>query len=133
VLGLLAEQGLAVLARDLVIIGVDFREGEEAVAVPAIIDERRLQRRLDPGYLGEIDVPLELLVLGGLEIKFLDPVPLTTATRVSSWWRASINMRIVIKSLHALTAPPWKGRRGRSNMDGRAANSGRALDVRVDG
>ena len=76
VLGLLAQQRLAVLARDLVIIGVDFGEGQEAVAVAAIIDERRLQRRFDPGYLGEIDIPLELLVLGGLEIKFLDPVSL---------------------------------------------------------
>ena len=48
VLGLLAEQRLAVLLGDLVIIGVDFAEGEEAVAIAAIIDERRLQRRLDP-------------------------------------------------------------------------------------
>ena len=75
-LGLLAEQGLAILARDLVIIGVDFGEGEEAVAVAAIIDERRLQRRFDPRHLGEIDIPLELLVLGGFEIKFLDPISL---------------------------------------------------------
>ncbi len=46
------------------------------MAVAAIIDERRLQRRLDPRHLGEIDIPLELLVLGGFEIKFLDPVSL---------------------------------------------------------
>ncbi len=51
-LGFLAEQGLAVLARDLVIIGVDFGEGQEAVAVAAIVDERRLKRRLDPRDLG---------------------------------------------------------------------------------
>ena len=76
VLGLLAQQRLAILLGDLVIIRVDFGEGEEAVAVAAIIDERRLQRRFDPGHLGEIDISLELLVLGGLEIKFLDPVSL---------------------------------------------------------
>ena len=52
VLGFLAEQRLAILLGDLVIIGMDFREGEEAVAVAAVIDERRLQRRFDPGNLG---------------------------------------------------------------------------------
>ncbi len=46
---------------------------EEAVAIAAIIDERRLERRLDPSYLGEINVTLELFMLFGLEIKFLDP------------------------------------------------------------
>ena len=53
---------------------MDFAEGQEAVAVSAVIDERRLKRRFDPGDLGEIDVSFELLVLGGLEIKFLDAV-----------------------------------------------------------
>ena len=75
-LGFLAQQGVAVGLGDLVIIGVDFAEGEEAVAIAAIVDERRLERRFDPGYLGEIDITFELLVLGGLEIKFLDPVSL---------------------------------------------------------
>ena len=75
-LRLLAQQRLAVLARDLVIVGMDFREGEEAVAVAAIVDERGLERRLDPRHLGEIDVALELLALGALEIKLLDPVSL---------------------------------------------------------
>ena len=49
---LLADQRLPVGHRDLVVIGMDFREGEEAVTVPAVIDERRLQRRLDPRNLG---------------------------------------------------------------------------------
>ena len=53
---------------------MDLAEREEAVAIAAIIDERRLERRFDPGHLGEIDIPLELLMLFGLEIKFLDPV-----------------------------------------------------------
>ena len=73
--GFFGEQRFAVFARDLVIIGVNFREGQEAVAVATIIHERRLQRRFNPGYLGEIDIALELLVLSALEIKFLDPVP----------------------------------------------------------
>ena len=74
VLGLLAKQRFAVGLGDLVIIGVDFAEGQEAVAIAAIIDERRLERRFDPGDLGEIDIAFELLVLGGFEVKLLDPV-----------------------------------------------------------
>jgi hypothetical protein len=70
------DQRLPVGDRDLVIIGVNFAEGEETVAVAAIIDECRLQRRLDPGYLGEIDISLELLALGGFEVELLNPVPL---------------------------------------------------------
>ena len=75
-LGFFAEQGIAVRLGDLVIIGVDFAEGEEAVAIAAVIDERRLQRRFDPGYFGKIDIAFELLVFGGLEIKLFDPVTL---------------------------------------------------------
>ena len=51
-LGFLAEQRVAIRLGDLVIIGVDFAEGQEAVAIAAIIDERRLERRFDPGDLG---------------------------------------------------------------------------------
>src|SRR3546814_12135880 len=36
---LFAQQRVPVFLRDLIIIGVDFRKGEEAVAVAAIIDE----------------------------------------------------------------------------------------------
>ncbi len=46
------------------------------MAIASIIDEGRLKRRLDPCDLGEIDIPFELFVLGGLEIKFFDPVSL---------------------------------------------------------
>ena len=46
------DQRLPVGDRDLVVVGMDFREGEEAVAVAAVVDEGRLQRRLDPGDLG---------------------------------------------------------------------------------
>ena len=75
-LGLFAQQRVAIGLGDLVIVGVDFAEGEEAVAIAAIVDERRLQRRFDPRHLGEIDISFELLVLRGFEIKFLDPVSL---------------------------------------------------------
>ena len=73
---LFAQQGFAIFLRNLVIIGVDFREGKKAVAIAAIIDEGSLQRRLDPGYLGEIDIALDLLPGCCLEIKFLNPVSL---------------------------------------------------------
>src|SRR3546814_17893841 len=72
--GLFAQQRFAVFLRDLVIVGVDFAEGQEAVTVAAIFDERRLQRRFDAGNLGQIDIALELLVLGRLEITLLDAV-----------------------------------------------------------
>ena len=74
VLGFLAKQGFAIGLGDLVIIGMDFAEGQKAVAIAAIVDERRLERRFYPGDLGEIDIPFELLVLGGFEVKLLDPV-----------------------------------------------------------
>jgi len=41
--GFLCQQGLAVLLRDLIVIGVNFAESEEAVTVPAEIDECSLQ------------------------------------------------------------------------------------------
>ncbi|HJZ20547.1 MAG TPA: hypothetical protein VJ226_06290 [Bradyrhizobium sp.] len=68
------DQRLAVGDRNLIIIGVDFAEGQEAVAVAAILDKGRLQRRFYPCDLGEIDVAAQLLALGGLEIKFLDAI-----------------------------------------------------------
>jgi hypothetical protein len=45
------------------------------VAVAAVIDERGLERRLHPRDLGQIDISLELLSLGRLEVKLLDSVP----------------------------------------------------------
>ena len=69
---LLGDQRLAVGLRDLVVVGVDLRERQEAVAVAAVVDERRLQRRLDPGDLGEVDVAGELPLVQGLKVEFLD-------------------------------------------------------------
>jgi hypothetical protein len=39
------EQREAVGGRDLVVVGVDLGEGEEAVAIAAVVDERRLDRK----------------------------------------------------------------------------------------
>jgi hypothetical protein len=68
------DQRLTVGDRDLIVVRVDFAERQEAVAVAAIFDERRLQRRFYARDLGEVDIAAELLALGGLEIKFFDAV-----------------------------------------------------------
>src|SRR5207237_1445204 len=68
-LGLLAQQRLPVGDRDLVVVGMDLVESEEAVAVAAVLDERRMQRRLNAGHLGEVDVPSKLLSALTLEIE----------------------------------------------------------------
>ena len=68
------DQRLSVGDRDLIIVGMNFAEGEEAVAVAAIFDEGRLQRRLYARDLGEVDIAAQLLALGGLEIKFFDAI-----------------------------------------------------------
>ena len=70
----LRDQRLPVGDRDLVVVGMDFRERQEAVAVAAVIDEGRLQRRFNPGDFGEIDVTAKLLAVSGLEVEFLDAV-----------------------------------------------------------
>ncbi|WP_271602881.1 hypothetical protein [Bradyrhizobium sp. CCBAU 45384] len=68
------DQRLPVGNRDLVIVGMDFAEGEEAVAVAAIFDEGGLERGFDPGDLGEVDISAQLLALRGLEVKLLDAI-----------------------------------------------------------
>jgi hypothetical protein len=73
---LFGEQGLAVGLRDLVVVGMDLAEGEEPVPVAAEVDESRLQRGFYTGNLGEIDVALDLLVLGRFEVELLNPVAL---------------------------------------------------------
>ena len=65
-------QAFAVGDRDLVIVRVDFAEGQKTVAIAPEIDERRLQRRFDPGYLCEVDIAGELPLVLGLEVEFLD-------------------------------------------------------------
>ncbi|WP_306768038.1 hypothetical protein [Bradyrhizobium sp. MOS002] len=68
------DQCLPVGNRDLVVVGMDFAEGEEAVAVAAIFDESGLERGFDSCDLGEVDIPAQLLALRGLEIKFFDAI-----------------------------------------------------------
>jgi len=68
------DQGLAIGDRNLIIVGMNFAEGQKAVAVAAVLDEGCLQRRLYAGDFGEIDVAAQLLALGGLEIKFFDAI-----------------------------------------------------------
>jgi hypothetical protein len=68
------DQRLTVGDRDLIVVRVDFAERQEAVAVAAIFDERRLQRRFYARDLGEINIAAQLLALGGLEIKFFDAI-----------------------------------------------------------
>ena len=57
-LGLQLDQALPVGDGDLVVVGVDFAEREEAVAAAAIFHESRLQRRLHADHFGEVDVSL---------------------------------------------------------------------------
>ena len=68
------DQRLPVGDRDLVVVGMDFAEGEEAVAVAAIFNEGGLERGFDPGDLGEVDIPAQLLALRGLEVKLFDAI-----------------------------------------------------------
>ncbi|HEY6834537.1 MAG TPA: hypothetical protein VI251_18850 [Pseudolabrys sp.] len=68
------DQRLPVGDRDLIIIRVNFAEGQEAMAVSAIFDKGRLQRRLHAGNLGEIDIAAQLLALGGLEVKLFNAI-----------------------------------------------------------
>ena len=75
-LGLFAHQRFAVGDRDLVVVGVDFVERQEAVTIAAILDEGRLQRRLNARHLGEIDVASELLLVLAFEIELFNAVPI---------------------------------------------------------
>ena len=70
----LGDQRLPVGDRDLVVVGMDFRKRQEAVAVAAVIDEGRLQRRLNAGDLGEVDVTAKLFAVGAFEVEFLDAI-----------------------------------------------------------
>ena len=70
----LLKQGLTVGDGDLIIVRVDFGEGEEPVPVAAIFDEGRLKGRFDPCDLGEIDIAAERFPGRGFEVEFLDPI-----------------------------------------------------------
>jgi hypothetical protein len=68
------DQGLTVGDRDLIVVGMDFAERQEAVAVAAIFDKGGLQGRFYPRNLGEVDIAAQLLAVGGFEIKFFDAI-----------------------------------------------------------
>ena len=68
----LRDQRLPVGDRDLIVVRVDFRERQEAVAVAAVVDEGRLQGRLNARDFGEVDITAKLFAVGTLEIEFFD-------------------------------------------------------------
>ena len=65
-------QHLPIGLRNLGVIGVNFAKGQEPVPFAAIVDEGRLQRRLNPRHLGEIDIASELFAVLALEIEFFN-------------------------------------------------------------
>ncbi len=72
ILGLHRQQPLPIGNGDLVVVRMDFAEGEEAVAVAAILDECRLERRLHANHLGEVDISLELPLRRSLDVEILE-------------------------------------------------------------
>jgi hypothetical protein len=74
-LGFGLDQRLPVGDGDLVVIGMDFAEGQESMTVPAVFDEGGLEGGFDPGDLGEVDVTAQLLPCGGFEVELFDLRP----------------------------------------------------------
>ena len=70
--GLLFQQFLAITYRNLIIIGVNFVKGEEAVSIAAIFHKGRLQRRLNAGDFGKINVTAKRRFGLRLEVEFLN-------------------------------------------------------------
>ncbi len=70
----LRDQRLPVGNRDLVVVRVNFRERQEAVAVAAVVYEGRLQGRLNARDFGEVDITAKLFAVGTLEIEFFDAI-----------------------------------------------------------
>ena len=69
-----AQQRLTVGNRNLVVVGMNFTEGEETVTVAAIFDKGCLKRGFDAGYAGEVDVSFELLLVLGFKVEFFNTV-----------------------------------------------------------
>src|SRR5690606_33853266 len=67
---LLLDQRFTIRDGELVIVGMNFVEGEKAVAITAIFHKGRLQRGFDPGHLCEIDIAFKLFFRNRLVIKF---------------------------------------------------------------
>ena len=58
-----AQQRLTIGDRDLVVVGMNFAESEEAMAVSAILDECSLKGRFDARYARQIDVSFKLFLV----------------------------------------------------------------------
>ena len=58
---------------DLVVVGMNFAEGQEAVAITAVVDEGGLQGGFDACDFGEIDVTAERFAGSRLVVEFLYP------------------------------------------------------------
>jgi hypothetical protein len=68
------DQGLTIGDRNLIIVRVNFAEGEKTVTVAAVFDEGGLKRWFYARDLGEVDIAAQLFALGGLEIKLFDSI-----------------------------------------------------------
>ncbi len=78
------EKRLTIGEGDLIVIRVDFRKGQKAVAIATIIHEGGLKRRFDSRYLGQVNIAANLFLVLRFKIEFFNPVARTTTTRVSS-------------------------------------------------
>jgi hypothetical protein len=74
ILFLLFQQGKTIRDRNLVIVGVDFSEGQKAVAVAAIFHKGGLQRGFNPRHLGQIDIALQGFARSAFEVEFFNAV-----------------------------------------------------------
>ena len=73
------------------------------MAIAAVVDESRLERRFDPGDLGEVDVsPQRPLARLNSKSNSSTRLPRRTTTRVSSGWEAS--MIILLAMANSLAA-----------------------------
>src|SRR6266700_6185529 len=66
---LLRDQSLPVSDRDLIVVGMDFRERQKTMAIATVIDKRRLQGRLNTCDFGEVDITAELFAVGAFEVE----------------------------------------------------------------
>ena len=71
--GFFVDQRLPVGNRNLIVVGVNFVEGQEAVAIAAIFDEGRLQGRFDAGDLCQINIAAQQFSGGRLVVEFFYP------------------------------------------------------------
>ena len=71
-LGLLLEERLAVSNRDLIVIRMNLGEREKSMAIPAIVNEGGLKRRLHACDFSEIDITSQRPLARRLEVKLLD-------------------------------------------------------------